>query len=220
MPTRLTSRRVRGCVPWVFTSAKMTRLVRGAHSELVHVAFAQRDHAGLIEPSDNGCVIGATKSASIFEAHVVGKPWVQKISLCNIGIPSSGFSSPSRRASSAFVAALIARSSLEDITAFSSGFRSEIRLRASRVSSTLETSPAASCCAGRQPFRRMSSLIDHPRNEKVILFRGGSVVHKALALDQGRDAIGTKRLRFHAGIYHGLHAIGVHGGECLKSAKV
>ena len=44
-------------------------------------------------------------------------------------------------------------------------------------------------------------------------------MHKALALDQGRDAIGTKRLRFHAGIYHGLHAIGVHGGECIKKCQ-
>ena len=28
-------------------------------------------------------------------------------------------------------------------------------------------------------------------------------MHKALALDQGRDAIGTKRLRFHAGFTMG-----------------
>ena len=44
----------------------MTRLVRGAHSELVHVAFAKHDHAGMIEPSDNGCVIGGNEVSKHF----------------------------------------------------------------------------------------------------------------------------------------------------------
>ena len=44
----------------------MTRLVRGAHGELVHIAFAKCDHARLIEPSDNGCVVGGNEVGKHF----------------------------------------------------------------------------------------------------------------------------------------------------------
>ena len=89
---------------------------------------------------------GGINSASIFDAQVVRTSRVQKISLCSIGIPNKGETSPLAKALSACAAAAKARSSHEVMTALSAGFKRAIRDRLSSVSSLDETEPVRSCC--------------------------------------------------------------------------
>ena len=83
---------------------------------------------------------GATKESSIREPHEVRTPRVQKISLCAMGMPSNGLSSPARRRLSACAAPANAISPVTVMNEFRDLSWASIRSRKYVVSSTLENS--------------------------------------------------------------------------------
>ena len=120
--------------------------------------------------------------SSILEHAVVLCRFVQKISLCAIGIPNRGSRFPSRVFSSDCCARLIACSGKVEIKLFKLGSCCSIRLRKCRVSSSLEYSPLSrSMLISLIVFECQSVtcfLLHHPRYkiQTRIDFRGNCLI--------------------------------------------
>src|SRR6266850_2409213 len=106
------------------------------------------------------------------DPQVVRSTRVQKMSLCAIGIPVSGWPSPLARRASARFAASRASDSSKSMKAFSCRLKRPMRSRHWRVSSTEEIFPVASA-ADSSLSVALSTLLDHLRDQvQAILDRG------------------------------------------------
>src|SRR4051812_29007905 len=152
------------------------------------------------------------------EPHVVCRPCVQRMSLCAIGIPVSGWVSPHERRASASSAALSAAASSTWTKAFSSPFNRPTRSRQARVSSTEEIFLAVSAALS-SPRVALSKLLDdfgyeveavvHRRRDRLIKLTLIAFAHfvRPQALDHVSD------------VRHGLDAFCIHGAHLVDKGE-